>query len=159
MNDSYINIPVKTETFIELVDFLRDEGSDRDPVETVEMAIVYWMGNAAMKPEDLLPEVTNNEMGYKWKQVFLPHATTIRMKYKGTYYYAKVQGDQVIYEGKSMTPSEFANKVANSSRNAWRDLEIKRPRDNGYVSANTVRQGSANLDKTIDKWLEEVRPK
>ena len=57
MKQSHINIPVKTETFIALVDFLREEGSDRDPVETVELAIDYWIQNASMKPEDLMPEL------------------------------------------------------------------------------------------------------
>ena len=45
----------------------------------------------------------------------------------------------MIYEGEKVSPSEFANKVANTNRNAWRDLEIKRPIDKVWREANAVR--------------------
>jgi len=38
-----------------------------------------------------------------------------------------------------VSPSEFANKVAGSSRNAWRDLEIRRPDVDDWVSADRLR--------------------
>ena len=147
MTNSTISVPIPTSQFIELADFLREQGSDRDPVAVIQNAINYWMENASSKQEDLMPEIFtgNEDKGYSWKEIFLPHATSIRMKYKGEYSYAKVDGDNLIYEGKVVSPSEFANKVADSSRNAWRDLEIKRPGDSAWISADHLRISTKKL--------------
>jgi hypothetical protein len=139
MNESYVSVPVLTEQFIELVDFIRDEGSDRDPVIAVQDAIAYWISNASWKQEDLLPEIFTKDKGYKWKEVFLPHGTSIRMRYKGEYYYAKVESDNLIFQEQVVSPNEFADKVANCSRNAWRDLEVRRPGDMEWFIANSLR--------------------
>jgi len=139
MNESYISIPIPTSVFMDLTDFLREEGSNRDPVGVVRTAIDYWIDNASWKKEDLLPETADDHHGYTWKEVFLPDGTAMRMKYKGDLYYAEVVGDQMTYEGKVVSPSEFANMVANSNRNAWRDLEVKRPIDKVWREANAVR--------------------
>ena len=139
MNKSTVNIPIPTESFLGLVDFLREQGSTRDPVKAVDVAIYYWIQNAYSKPEDLMPEIFTEERGYFWKNIFLPHGTRIRMKYKGRYYYAQVKHDEILYEDRSISPSEFANTVTNSSRNAWRDLEIRRPGDDEWHLANDLR--------------------
>ena len=63
------------------------------------------------------------------------------MTYKGSTYHAAVAGDDFIYDGKKTTPSEFANTVAGgTSRNAWRDLWIKRPRDRDFRLADEIRR-------------------
>lgn len=139
MQNSKISVPIPTKLFIELCSFLSDAGSDIDPVDTITDAISYWMENAEWKKEDLMPEVFENEKGYLWKLLFLPHNTSLRMKYKGSYSYAKVKGDEIYFEGNSVSPSEFANSVAGSSRNAWRDVEVNRPTDDKWYSAFLLR--------------------
>ena len=139
MSESTISVPITTSQFIGLVDFLREQGSDRDPVSAIEIAIEYWIDNASWKQEDLLPEIFTKDKGYTWKEVFLPHGTSIRMRYKGEYYYAKVEGDRVFFEEQNVSPSGFANRVAGSSRNAWRDLEIRRPADEEWIPADQLR--------------------
>ena len=63
------------------------------------------------------------------------------MHYKGKDYHAQVEENQIIYERKSMTPSELANHIANgTSRNAWRDLYIKFPGDEGWRLAQDLRE-------------------
>lgn len=136
---SLINVPVPTQTFLTLSDFLKQSGSNRDPVEIISTAIDYWMDNAEWKKEDLLPDVFDQEKGYRWKQVFLPHGSMIRMKYKGQFSYAKVEGDKIIFENKEVSPSEFANTVTGTHRNAWRDLEVKRPSDTAWQLADLLR--------------------
>jgi hypothetical protein len=130
--------------FVELVDFLRSKGSDRDPVDTVEAAIEYWLNNADWKTEDLMPEIFERPqyLGYHWKSILLPPGTQVRMTYKGTTHHASVEGDDFLYEGEKMSPSEFANRVADgTARNAWRDLWIKRPRDRDFRLADELRRG------------------
>lgn len=145
-SQSFINVPIPTYTFLSLVDFLRQEGSSRDPVEIINAAIDYWMDNASWKQEDLLPDVFDQEKGCRWKQLFLPHGSLIRMKYKGQFHYAKVEGDTIKYEDKEVSPSEFANTVTGTSRNAWRDLEVKRPKDNDWFLADFLRVQEEKMD-------------
>ena len=145
MAASTISVPVRTDRFVQLVDFLREKGSDRDPVAAVDSAIEYWIDNAGWKAEDLLPEVfeRKNFLGYMWKALLLPPGTKVRMTYKGETYHAAVEGDDFIYKGRKMTASEFANTVAEgTARNAWRDLWIKRPRDRDFRLADDLRRHS-----------------
>lgn len=132
-----ISVPVDTEQFLGLVDFLRSNGDPRDPVEVIGIAIEYWQDNASWKPE--LLTVSENR-GYQWKNLFLPEGTEIRMQYKGSYYYAKVEEDAIIYEGNPISPGSLANSITSSSRNAWRDLWIKRPQDREWKLSDDCRQ-------------------
>ena len=131
-----IAVPIETEQFVALVDFLRSKGDARDPVRVVAEAIDYWIENASWKSELLKTSVAR---GYQWKDLFLPDGTEVRMQYKGDYYYAKVEGDQLIYEGAAITPGSLANTIASSSRNAWRDLWLKRPNDPVWRLADDCR--------------------
>jgi hypothetical protein len=150
-----VSIPIETSTFIELVDFLREQGRQRDPVKAVSDAIEYWMLNAAMKPDDLLPSsFETGSRGFTWKykdtSIFMPDGTEIRMRYKGKYHYARVQGDEIIYQGTPTSPGALANAVTSSSRNAWRDLWIKLPDSDNWVLADTIRTGTTLLKELED---------
>ena len=155
MTDSSISVPISTEQFITLVDFLRDQGSDRDPVRAVAIAIDYWIDNASWKQEDLMPELATKDKGFNWKNVFMPHGTRIRMKYSGDYYYAQVNGDYFEYENEVLSPNEFAKKVSNGvPKNAWAYLEIRRPNDDEWIPANTLRK---SVPSSIDKIIKESK--
>lgn len=79
--------------------------------------------------------------GYQWKNLLLTNKTQIKMNYKGSAKYADVRHGELIYEGKSYSPSEFARVIAEgTSRNAWRDLWIKRPTDRDWVLAGIARR-------------------
>jgi hypothetical protein len=132
-----VAVPIPTQQFLELSDFLRSKNDCRDPVLAVRDAIDYWLQNADWKPELLSQSDTR---GYQWKSLFLPEGTQVRMSYKGTYHYAKVEGDRIIYESKSISPGSLANTIASSSRNAWRDLWIKRPDDKEWKLSDDCRR-------------------
>lgn len=138
---STISVPIPSQTFLDLADFLRGNGSDRDPVEVIETAVDYWMDNAAWKPEIVTPDRIRS--GYSWKSVFLPSGTNLRIRYNSDYHYAKVEGDRLIYERDQVSPNQFARKVAGCQRDAWRDLWIKRPADKDYVVANELRKNQS----------------
>lgn len=138
--NTQISVPIETALFLELVDFLRSHNDPRDPVEVIaNHAIYYWMENADWKPE-LLETIKSDSRGYFWKTLFLPNGTEIRMFYKSKNYYARVEGDEIIYEGESVSPGNLANTIAKSSRNAWRDLWIKRPNDKEWKLADDLRK-------------------
>jgi hypothetical protein len=131
-----ISIPIELDQFLGLVDFLRSNGDARDPVRAVADAIDYWIENASWKPDLITISVHH---GYQWKNLFLPEGTEIRMQYKGVYSYAKVENDELLYNGQPTSPSNLANTIAGSSRNAWRDLWIKRPGDSDWCLADELR--------------------
>ena len=133
---THLSVPVETSLFLRLAGFLESNGDLRDPVIMVSDAIEYWLDNATWKPELL---AASDSLGYQWKSLFLPDATQIRMSYKGKYFYAKVEGDKIIYDGKSISPGRLVNTIAGSSRSAWRDLWIKRPNDNEWKFADHCR--------------------
>lgn len=148
---SCISIPIQTEQFLELANFLKRNKDPRDPVEMVSTAIQYWLDNADWKPE-LLEEVSSTIRGYQWKNLFLPNETQIRMQYKGTYFYARVEDDKIVYLGKPVSPGSFANAIAGNSRNAWRDIWIKRPEDKEWKLAGECR----GKEKAAQKLFEEL---
>lgn len=141
--ETQIAVPVNTTLFLDLANFLRGNGDSRDPVEVISTAIEYWLDNASWKPELLKESITR---GYQWKSLFLPDGTKIRMQYKGAYFYAKVEGDEIIYDGKPISPGSLANTIAGSSRNAWRDLWIKRPSDKEWFLADECRSESQTAE-------------
>jgi hypothetical protein len=90
--------------------------------------------------------INSDTIGYMWRhgksRLFLPHDTEIRMEYRGKDFCAKVNGDQIIYDGNPVTPSALAKQIAaNTSRNAWRDLWVKFPGDDDWRLAQDLREG------------------
>lgn len=156
--NTQISIPVATKQFLELVDFLKVKGDPRDPVDMVCIAIDYWMENASWKPE-LLEE--SDSRGYQWKNLFLPTGTQLRMQYKGRYHYAKVVGDEVIFEGNVTSPGSMANAIAGSSRNAWRDIWIKRPVETKWTLAGDWRdfkESEVRLEELVRNFEPDFNP-
>jgi hypothetical protein len=134
--NSNICVSIPTELFLDLCTFLKTRNDSRDPVLCIADAIDYWLQNAEEKPELLSVQPL---LGYQWKNLFMPSGTELRMSYRGSYKYAKVDGDQIIYQGVSVTPSTLANTIAGSSRNAWRDLWIRLPGEPEWRLANDFR--------------------
>ena len=137
---SFISLPFPTQSFLELAVFLKEKGSDRDPVKAVAQAVDYWMDNADWKTETLIPEAVRKNQGYSWKVLFLPAGTLVRMKHESVFHYAQVEGDNLVYNGQSVSPNQFALAVAGHPRDAWRDLWVKRPNDPDYRLADDLRQ-------------------
>jgi len=131
----------------EVDEFLRERGSKLDLKSFTAIAIDYLLDNASWK-ENLLPQSN----GYDWKNrrsgmvLNLPPGTSVRMRKGGKYHYAKVQADDLIYEGQKVSPNEFARTVAGHARDAWRDLWIKRPDDFDYRLADDLRKGGDGDD-------------
>jgi hypothetical protein len=144
-----VSIPIDTELFLDLADFLKENGDPRDPVDMVSVAVEYWLQNADMKKGDLLQQPKASSRGFIWKELFLPQGTEIRMTYKGTIYRANVVGDDFVYDGKPTSPGAMVNTVSGTSRNAWRDLWIKRPNDREWISAESLR----STEKLFDDLL------
>jgi hypothetical protein len=89
----------------------------------------------------LAAEFGDPQQGYHWAPVFLNNGTLIRMQYKRQVFHASVKFGKIEYDGKNYSPSEFACAIASgTSRNAWRDIMLKRPGDAQWILADELRR-------------------
>lgn len=93
---------------------------------------------------DFVAEFGDPKGGYHWAPLFLPNGTLIRMDYKKDVFNAAVRNNKIEFRGEYFSPSELARIIASgTSRNAWRDLLIKRPGDAGWQLADDLRRRMA----------------
>jgi hypothetical protein len=79
------------------------------------------------------------DIGYQWKQVFLPEGTKLRASFGREPYFAVVQGVEIKCGEQSLSPSDFANLRGSGHRNAWRAIWLRFPGSGQWVLANTCR--------------------
>ena len=85
------------------------------------------------------PDFSDSSLGYQWKSLFLPHGTLLRITVSHNSYFARVEGEHIMYEGCSVSPRGFTLATAGQGRNAWRDLWIKFPAERYWKGANRCR--------------------
>lgn len=137
MNKSTVSVPIPTKQFVEIIEFLKINSLDRDPVEIVHQAIEYWIDNASWKKEEFFGLEVR---GFWWKKLFVPHGSSARLIYKGSVFVAEVVEDGLSYLGKTWSPSEFVHEVTHTSRNAWRDIEFRFPDSDTWQLADDLRK-------------------
>jgi|JI10StandDraft_1071094.scaffolds.fasta_scaffold156111_1 hypothetical protein len=100
----------------------------------------YAYRESQVGAKDFAAEFGDPKGGYHWAPLFLPNGTRIRMEYKKETSNAAVKKNKIDFNGKSYSPSELACFIAaGTSRNAWRDLLIKRPTDTEWCLADDLR--------------------
>lgn len=125
-------------SFSSLSNFLRETHSPLSVSTATQLAVKEWMYRQ-MNGEYRSDVVADGARGYLWKTLFLPDGTLIRMSYADTTYHAKVVGDEIIYEGRAVSPRQLTLAIAGDGRNAWRDLDVRFPGDPSWKSANARR--------------------
>jgi hypothetical protein len=72
----------------------------------------------------------------------LPHGTELRTSHFGSYKVARIEDGAVVWEGRSFdSMSRLARAMrGNTSNNAWKVLEIKRPADDRWQLADALRR-------------------
>lgn len=61
------------------------------------------------------------------------------MHYNDRWFYADVVADQLIYNGRALSPRQLTIEIAGDGRNAWRDLWIRRPGEHHWAPAARLR--------------------
>jgi hypothetical protein len=82
-------------------------------------------------------------VGYLWKSILLPPGTKARITYMGITFWAVVEGNDFLCEGKKLTPSQFVNAYAGGRREL---LWIKRPRDRDFGRADDLATTAGEQD-------------
>lgn len=158
MNANIVFIPLPAELYNEFV--LRYGNARADVASTIKDVVSDFLERTkddegwceqymAERDADRILEELGNDFGdrnkgYQWLTVFLPNGTKLKMAYKGRDYYAEVTHEKIMYGGEAFSPSSLANHIASgTSRNAWRDFLIKKPRDKEWLFADDLRRNRA----------------
>ncbi|MTV37601.1 hypothetical protein GM676_08385 [Duganella radicis] len=131
-----MTLQVDTDTLLQLISHLKVRGGAQDVSEAINSAIVLWLREQSQLAKNCDPAGVR---GYQWKSLFLPEGTEIRSWSYGEHNYARVVGDEIIHQGKSVTPNQFAQSFARTMRNAWMDLSVRRPGDKQFKMAHRLR--------------------
>ncbi len=73
--------------------------------------------------------------GFQTRQNQTPHGTELRFRYKGTFYYASIEGDELCYCGQQLSPGSWVQMIAGTVRNFWRDIWIRRSATECWLNA------------------------
>jgi hypothetical protein len=109
-----------------LAAFLRETGSTLSPAEAANEAIDEWIA----RRRGHLPDIDldhESTQGYRWKELFLPAGTKLRMHRDGSAFDAQVQGNELMYQGRPVSPHQMAVSVAGKGYNAWRTIWVLLP--------------------------------
>ena len=80
-----------------------------------------------------------SELGYQWKEVFLPEGTKLRASFGRQPYFATVRGAEIKYGEHTVSPSCFANLHGSGNRNAWKAVWLRLPGSDTWLLADTCR--------------------
>jgi hypothetical protein len=134
---STVGVPIHTDTLQRLIEHLCQHDEMQDLAEAVSVAIDGWLGAQAGNGSAAAPETVR---GYQWKTLFLPEGTVLRSWSYGEANLARVEGDRIMHAGRAVSPNQFAQAFARTTRNAWTDLFIKRPNDKQFRLACVLRR-------------------
>jgi hypothetical protein len=135
---------LSTPTLLRLIEYLRTRRESNDVSEALNTALEFWLDAKNELPPGADPAGIR---GYQWKSLFLPEGTVLRSWSYGDHNYAYVEGDQIIHEGRSVSPNQFARHFARTARNAWFDLSVRRPGDRHFKMADLLRKELARQNQ------------
>jgi len=130
----YSTVSISHEVYLQLLSAAGQYGFEKEDWEIVAAAINDWARRHS--PDAIAMPAT---AGYQWKQLFLPNGTLLRTIFKGKNHHCLVENDQIVYEGRAMSPSGFVNAIGGIRRNAWKSLWILLPETTTWKLADSLR--------------------
>ncbi len=111
-------------------------GSLRD---IVDCAVTDWLARQSSLGE-AVPGA-----GYRWKNLFLPAGTELRLEYNSSTHHARVIGDDLVFEGQRVSPRRMLMQLTGLTGNAWYWITVRLPGERQFVRARALR---ARLNQT-----------
>jgi hypothetical protein len=131
--DAFVSVPMSNELYAEFA--RRFPGGVSSVLEQVAQDFLDRTAEdfAAREPR---------AQGIHWEALFLPEGTQIRTKYYGELKVAEIAGGEIMWGKKSYpSMSQLVSAMrGNTSNNAWKVLEIKRPSDAKWQPADFLRR-------------------
>jgi hypothetical protein len=124
--------------FLEICDYREHTGCKQEISEMAGVAIQQWLQRQrteSLKGKGQVPGLS----GYQWKRLFLPDGTALRTVVKGCQLRAKVEEAKIVFEGRAVSPSQFANSAGAVGRNAWKAIWLLFPGSGGWMLAADCR--------------------
>lgn len=149
-------IAVDTDTLIALSNYLEGAGSQLSLSELASLAIRDWLADHTAEAGEAAPGCAvaaakpapvSGARGYQWKELFLPDGTDLRMSCNGEVHHARIIGDAIIHQGRSVSPRQFTIQAAGDGRNAWRDVTVRLPGEKHFRPACLLR---SNLQAKLE---------
>jgi hypothetical protein len=138
-----------------LAGFLQESGSQLTVEQAATIAIHQWIAATRGHPSNItLPPMR----GYQWKSLFLPEGTALRMFIHGQYHYARVEGEDILHEGRSVSPQKFTTACGGRCRNAWRDVWLLLPGERQWYPASQLRRQCEELASRMVAPTEPASP-
>jgi hypothetical protein len=129
-----MTLPISLEIYQQLVSASVKSGFSQEIWEIGAAAIREWMSKN--NPDSFaMPSLS----GYQWKHVFLPNGTLLRTIFNGKNFHCRVEDDEIVYDGKKVSPSGFVNAVGGVRRNAWKMTWVLFPNSSIWKSADDLR--------------------
>ena len=150
-----MTVQMPTDTLLKLIEKLRRRGGSQDVSEAMTWALERWLADPAAFAPGVDPAGLH---GYQWKTLFLPEGTVLKSWSYGEHNYAYVEGDQIIHNGRAVSPNQFAQSFARSTRSAWHDLYVRRPGDKSFKLANRLRTELAAAEKSAAAGTQKSAP-
>jgi len=131
--DSFVAVPLPIELYAE---FARRYPSG---ISSVIEHVAWDFLDRTAEDFEAVPHGSN---GVHWESLFLPEGTEVRTKYFNEHKVANIQGKEIVWEGKTYpSMSQLARSMrGDTSNNAWKVLEVKRPSDAKWQSAYFLRR-------------------
>jgi len=131
--DSFVAVPLPTTLYAELA---------RRYPNSVSCILEQVTWDFLDRTAEDFGAVPSSKAGVHWESLFLPEGTEVRTKYFGEYKVASIQGKEIVWEGNQYpSMSQLACSMrGNTSNNAWKVLEVKRPTDATWQSADFLRR-------------------
>ncbi|MES2323994.1 MAG: hypothetical protein V4633_17185 [Pseudomonadota bacterium] len=121
------------------------------PTEALGAAIDTWIAL-----EQQAKQAAGPSQGYQWKTLFLPEGTQVRMTCRATARYARVEGDDIVFEGRSVSPRGMTIAIAGERRNAWRGLWLMLPGERFWKQTQTCRRQSERMQNRPDSTVSDA---
>lgn len=137
-------------TLAALAAYLQEIGSNAELEHVVAVAVEDWIAHERKRAaRNAAPGAPDAGRGYQWKTLFLPSGTRVRMHYQDKFHYAQVEGDDLVFEGRSTSPAQMTNAISGNTRNAWRDLWLLFPGETTWKMASLRRRQAQQLEERL----------
>jgi hypothetical protein len=139
-----VSLDVSGTTALLLLRFLERKASTLGIAanEVADHAILAWI-NAQ---QDACSHTPHGQ-GYRWKSLFLPEGTRLEVRTRDQAYRARVVGNEVMHEGRALSPNQFVSACAGAARNAWREISLLLPGERYWKAAYLLRKEAEQAQK------------
>jgi hypothetical protein len=122
-----VSVPIALPTLRALLDYQAEHASEEDFSDLVDRICREWLARQ------------HGPRGYLWKTVLLPDGSRLRITSLHRAHFAAIVGGELIYEGVSMSPNQFARASLGTVRNAWEAILVQLPGERNWTPASRLR--------------------